>query len=138
MIRSNHDAGLSIQQRDKPSPTQFIPQTHDRGRSEKCRHRYHHNPGAHVFPAASPVGGVGGVLSKQASLQIGPERLESGRVSLEIGQGRSFEDMNALDRIFQRRSQFPWRITSNYCGQTSVRSRYDPTLQFPEPIFLDA
>src|SRR6478735_7793683 len=75
---------------------------------------------------------------EQASLQIGPERLESGRVSLEIGQGRSFEDVNALDRIFQRRSQFPWRITSNYYGQTSVRSRYDPTLQFPEPIFLDA
>ena len=97
MIRSNRDARLSIQQRDEPSPTQFITQTHDRGRSEKCRHRYHHNPGAHVFPAASPVGGVGGVLSKQASLQIGPERLESGRVSLEIGQSRSFEDMDAFD-----------------------------------------
>src|SRR4029077_6024602 len=134
MIRSNRDSGLSIQQRNERSPTQFITQTHDRGRSEKCRHRYHHNPGAHVFPAASPVGGVGGVLSKQASLQIGPERLESGRVSLEIGQGRSFEDMNALDLISHRRSQSPGRITSNYSAQTSVRSGYYPPLQFPEPI----
>src|SRR4029077_6172262 len=125
MSRSNRDAWLSIQQRDEPSPTQFITQTHDCGRSEKCRHRYHYNPGAHVFPIASPAGGV---LSKQASLQIGPERLESGRVSLEIGQSRSFEDVNAFDRMFQRCSQFSWRITSNYCGQTSVRSRYDPTL----------
>src|SRR5215470_19015564 len=120
-------AGLGVKLLDKHPPAPFAAQCDDQERREKCGHRRDGDPGAYFFSTFFRSD----VLGTKASLQIGSDRFEWGSIPLEVGQGRSFQNVDTLDRIFQRRSQFARWITANDGRQVSIRPGRDPNLQIP-------
>jgi len=132
MSARNGKARLGIKLPDKLPPAQFSAHCNDQKRGEECCHRRDGDPGTHFF---STFFGSG-VLGTKARLQIGPDRCEWGSVPFEVGQGRSFQDVDALDRIFQCCQQFARWITANDGGEVSIGPCRDPNLQLPHPEFF--
>src|SRR4029077_8361544 len=118
---------------NKFSPARLAAKSYHQRRGQKSSSGSESDPGPH-FSATTFFGS--GILGAETCFHLGPERLERSRISLEIYQGRSFQNMDAFDRVLQGRMQFAPRTPPNDLRQIRVRPRSDPDLHFPNPEFF--
>ena len=70
-----------------------------------------------------------GILRAQAVLELGAERPENRRIAVEVREGRTFQRVDAVDRILERGPQFARRISADHRREVSQAPGRDPDLE---------
>src|SRR2546422_7557054 len=110
------DAGLGIEPANEVAPMRDAACRQRDRKYPDCRDASERRPRANV-PTATGFGS--GVLRAKTCLQFRPERLKNDRVPLEVCKRRSLQDVNAFDRILERRAQIARRIAPDDSGEVS-------------------